>query len=81
MDGNLLVKCKKCDHFVERNHDADDNHSLCEFIHLDDGDKDHNHDAEPGQTKSLDEWKTNRPDLFIKHIDGKIGPNSLHHVS
>jgi hypothetical protein len=27
----------------------------------------------------LDQWKALRPDLFHKHEDGKIGPNSSHH--
>jgi hypothetical protein len=67
----MYTKCKWCDHFV----DEDD------LIHMDDGDKDHDHVAElSDMTYNFYEWQYNRPDLFVLHPDGKIGPNSKRHV-
>ena len=51
----------------------------CRYIHLEDEDHDFDHDAEPGESHSLDEWKKLRPDLFFEHKDGRIGPNSDYH--
>ena len=60
--------CKFCDHFV----DADG--------HLEDGEQEFDHDAEPSdQTQTLGEWRKLRTDLFRMHADGKVGPNSRHH--
>lgn len=65
--------CRHCDHFA----DADGTHLCDEVHHCPDDD----HRAEPrGEPRSLEEWKIARPDLFIKHTDGLIGPNSEHHV-
>lgn len=59
--------CKHCDHFVE------------ETTHMDDGEQEYDHDPCPGESHTLDKWKELRPDLFAKHADGKIGPNSRYH--
>ncbi len=64
--------CSECDHFVELQDDGS-------FFHLDDGEKEHDHDAKPGIEHTLEEWKILRPDLFQTYPDGKIGPNSIHH--
>ncbi len=75
--------CKHCDHFIEENLPkvADE----CEFIHLCDEahhNPDDHHNAEPrGTPKPLEQWKKERPDLFIMHTDGLIGPNSSLHKS
>lgn len=52
---------------------------VAKFIHLDDGDQEYDHDAEPGEEHTGREWKLLRPDLFTKHPDGAIGPNSSYH--
>jgi hypothetical protein len=68
--------CALCVHFVEPN-DAGADLDLAAWIHLDDGEKEHDHDATPSTlVATLDEWKRVRPDLFVKYADGKIGPNS-----
>ena len=79
--------CAQCDHFVEPNDSADPTVPLAyfpgaaAFIHLDDGEKEHDHDAVPGdETHTLREWQARRPDLFRAHRDGKIGPNSAFHT-
>lgn len=64
--------CQHCDHFVEPNPDAETDASLAKFLHMDDGDQEYDHDAEP----STD---TDRPDLLRLYPDGKIGPNSMFH--
>lgn len=51
---------------------------IARFIHSDDGEKEHDHDPEAGTTMSVKQWKANRPDLFARYADGKIGPNSSH---
>ena len=68
--------CVGCDHFVDPN----DEPGCAPFVHLEDGEQEFDHDAEPSnQVHTLEEWRKLRPDLFVKHEDGKIGPNSLHH--
>lgn len=60
--------CKHCDHFAD------------EMGHMEDGEQEFDHNPEPdGPALPLAEWKVNRPDLFVMHPDGKIGPNSIHH--
>jgi hypothetical protein len=50
------------------------------FRHLDDGEQNYVHDAEPsGEAHSFVEWMDLRPDLFVLHSDGRIGPNSALH--
>lgn len=73
--------CARCDHFVDANSSAGDDPTYARFVHLDDGEKDHDHDAEPSdQTFSLDEWKAIRPDLFERDpATGRIGPNREQH--
>lgn len=65
--------CKKCDHFVD-----EDGHMCDEIHHVPD---DHHEAVGRESGHSLDEWKKIRPDLFVKHPDGLIGPNSAHHVT
>ena len=82
MMDTIYIKCAFCDHFVEPNSDFEKGYSLAAYIHLDDGEKDHDHDADPrGGAHTLEEWKALRPDFFKKHEDGKIGPNSQFHPS
>lgn len=62
--------CSRCDHFV----DADG--------HLDDGEQEYDHYPAPvsgSPRRTLPRWKEIRPDLFLAHPDGKIGPNSRYH--
>ena len=70
--------CKHCDHFVDENPAAGP--GIAKFVHLEDGEQEFDHDGEPlGEGKTLSEWRETRPDLFVKHSDDKIGPNSIHH--
>jgi hypothetical protein len=73
--------CRHCDHFVDKNDAFDGScHQVARFIHLEDGEQEFDHDAEPStKTHLLEEWRRLRPDLFKMHPDGKIGPNSAHH--
>lgn len=64
--------CKHCDHFVEKDH----GHLCDEVDHCPD---DHHAAEARGEPKSLQEWQKFRPDLFVTHRDGLIGPNSAHH--
>lgn len=65
----LYYKCVKCDYFVD------------EGLHLDDGEKSHTHIPVAGiPGKTLAQWRKDRPDLFKKYKDGKIGPNSKWHL-
>ena len=76
----LYTLCKHCDHFVDSNDQFGKEPNICEYIHLEDGEQEFDHDAEPSTARrGLDQWKALRPDLFHKHEDGKIGPNSSHH--
>lgn len=81
MDAVLYEKCAHCWHFIEPNYDWDEDHSLAEYLHLDNGEKEHDHDAEPsGDIRTLDEWKRVQPSLFHTFPDGNIGPNSMHFI-
>lgn len=87
--------CKHCDHFVEENYFGNDkvvivdattvevegysNGKLARYIHLEDGEQEFDHNAEPGEVRTGLEWERFRPDLFTKYPDGKIGPNSPFH--
>ena len=76
-------KCILCWHFIEEN-DADPRlmipagyGGVAPYIHLDDGEKEHDHDAAPsGDARTLAAWKTAHPELFRRFRDGKTGPNS-----
>lgn len=69
------VQCKHCDHFIEEN-EANGVPGLAPYIHNDDGEQEYDHDAEPGERKTMTQWQKDRPDLFKEHPDGAIGPNS-----
>jgi hypothetical protein len=88
------ILCKHCDHFVEENtnpeeiiettdttikvrYDDGSTDIFARYVHLEDGEQEFDHDAEPGETR--DDWEKVRPDLFVEHADGKIGPNSIFH--
>jgi hypothetical protein len=94
----LYELCRDCDHFIEANASLDEDierYDLAPFIHLDNGNKDHDHDAAPsgselagadltetwtpGVAMFLSDWRAQRPDLFVGHADGQIGPNSRFH--
>lgn len=79
-DDLVYVQCAKCAHFVDPNEPADiAQYDVAPYVHLDDGEKEHDHDAQPGPTAMpLREWKRLHPELFQKGLDGKIGPNSAH---
>ncbi len=70
--------CKHCDHFVERNTRPFEPDTAL-YCHLDNGEQEYDHDAEPGETHTKEEWLTLRSDLFVRHPDGKYGPNSNYH--
>lgn len=72
----VYTLCTRCDHFVDAN---DGPPGVSPFIHLENGEQEFDHDAEPGESRTLDEWRSVRPDLFALHADGMIGPNSAHH--
>lgn len=78
--------CRHCDHFVEQNHtDAEGGPATGQaaFVHLCDEthhNPDDHHEAEPrGPARRLRKWNEARPDLFVRHPDGLVGPNSSHH--
>lgn len=79
------VLCAHCDHFVVENDGWQDYPGTAPFTHLDDGEKEHDHDPWPANTlnmshgNSLAVWRRVRPDLFVGYPDGKIGPNSRHY--
>jgi hypothetical protein len=78
MNTSYYEKCRDCWHFIEPN-DADPGFTLAEHVHLDNGEKEHDHDAAPsGDTRQLNVWRTAHPELFTAYADGKIGPNSAH---
>ena len=77
MDDFLYEMCgdEFCYHFIEDNPDD----GFAAYIHLDDGDKEYDHDAIPsGQIHKLSWWRMAWPQLFLTFPDGKIGPNSKH---
>lgn len=70
--------CRHCDHFVEANEPPDSDAD--KFLHLEEGQQEFDHAAEPSaQVHTLAQWRELRPDLFKKHRDGRIGPNSKFH--
>lgn len=75
----LYTMCGKCDHFVYDQRNDFDQPGIADFIHLDDGEKEHDHDAIPGETHTLKGWRDIMPELFEMFADGKIGPNSIHY--
>ncbi len=79
MNSIIYTLCKHCDHFVEPNEEHETHPEYAAFYHLEDGEQEFDHDAEPGESHTIDEWNELRPDLFQEHPDGKIGPNSVFH--
>jgi len=72
--------CAYCDHFIEENSDYTPESGYCTHLHLENGEQEFDHDATPsGEIHTDDEWGKLRPDLFIEHPDGAVGPNSIHH--
>ena len=75
--------CLLCDHFVELN-DSDPwpGVTLAEYVHLDNGEKEHDHDARPtpGASLAIETWRAIKPELFTEYRDGAIGPNSAHYT-
>lgn len=77
---NIETLCKHCCHFVDENYRGDPpDESLAAFVHMEDGEQEFDHDAEPGESHTSEEWSVLRPDLTTEHPDGKIGPNSRFH--
>ena len=73
--------CKGCWHFVEDNDSDYQYFHAAPYIHLDDGEVEYDHDAEPsGVRYELITWSVNFPELFTIYADGKIGPNSTNFV-
>lgn len=81
--------CAYCDHFVSSNpayeHDGPSAVVVpCAWLHDADGedhepDDWHNAAPRPDKPRTLAEWQADRPDLFVMHPDGLIGPNSAYH--
>jgi len=69
--------CKHCDHFVENDNVSDP--AAAGYVHLDDGEQEYDHNAEPSETVERAELEKIRPDLWRRYADGKIGPNSWWH--
>lgn len=72
--------CSHCWHFVEPNDSCPvEGIKLAAYVHLDDGEKEHDHDAAPsGDGRTLAAWRNAYPGLFTTFGDGKTGPNSAH---
>lgn len=72
--------CAHCWHFVEPNDViSTPEFPVAAYVHLDDGEKEHNHDATPSGVKgTLTAWRAERPSLFVTYRDGKTGPNSAY---
>lgn len=73
-------KCAKCWHFIEPNDvGPDEFFTYAEYLHLDNGEKEHDHDAAPsGDIRTLEQWEHDHPELFTEYSDGEIGPNSVY---
>jgi hypothetical protein len=74
-------KCAHCWHFVQPNYETQipgyAHLTLAEYVHLDNGEKEHDHDAAPsGDVRTLGTWKRDQPALFHRYADGSTGPNS-----
>lgn len=72
------TKCAKCDHFVESNDEYFITaQGIAKYIHLDNGEKEHDHDASPSSmTYYLEWWQYHFPALFTTYPDEMTGPNS-----
>lgn len=77
-DSMSYEKCEKCWHFVTDNPSREWSGDVVEYIHLDDGEVEHDHDAVPGASRTLVWWKTFHPELFEVYPDKKTGPNSAY---
>jgi hypothetical protein len=76
--------CRDCDHFIEDNGSSPEDvkrYGLADYVHLDDGEKEHDHDAIPsGISMPIGWWQLLRPDLFEADSAGVIGPNRPDHL-
>ena len=81
MPDNLTI-CMHCDHFVEIFIESinyfveSQTDTIAKHIHCCDGEQGFDHDAEPGETRTIAEWVSVRPALFTEYLDGKVGPNT-----
>ena len=75
----LVTQCSHCCHFIEENTAYKGEPGIAKFVHVDAGEQEYSHEADPGITKLLSEWKISCPDLFKLFADGKAGPNSAHY--
>lgn len=74
------TQCLHCDHFVDPNDCHRPGDELAPYEHLEDGEQQFDHDAQPGpDSRPLADWQAARPDLFQQHPDGATGPNSAYH--
>lgn len=56
-----------------------DGSTMARYVHFEDGEQEFDHDAQPGETMTGEDWKQVRPELFTMYTDNCIGPNSAHH--
>lgn len=78
--------CARCDHFVEENDIEAIVFGAATYLHLDDGEKEHDHDALPsGDVRTFGQWRADRPDLFAMtwrwFAEPAIGPNAQVYVT
>jgi hypothetical protein len=70
----IFTQCQNCAFFVEQA--GDDYGHLCDEAEID---PDEVCDAKPANTAPLWWWQLHHPELFKKHEDGLIGPNSIYY--
>lgn len=76
----LYTLCTGCDHFVETEPADDWGGPYAQHLCDDDHPWIEDHGAAPSTwTASMDVWQVLRPELFLMHADGHIGPNSAEH--
>lgn len=79
-DAIAYTMCAHCAHFVALDTDGDGNDYWCHLHNGSELNEDKlDHDGAPGETKTLAEWRVDRPELFTYWPDDDaIGPNSKH---
>lgn len=70
----LLEKCSLCSYFIEENFPSDvlgaEQHNRPTYLHLDDGDITHDHNATPsGEIDTLRNWRDEHWELFANLMD------------